>query len=215
MPKLVPNKSLSIEQYSEAINGLHVLSGMLLLEFARHNSNAVRELMLSNFIARADVLSRAIVQLWQMKDHHDCWALYRSLLDRLFHLHVLCERNEFELFEAWSFLKKFEAIHRVKSDPDLKDVLETALHEPTHEQRLRYKELSKNPPVWHRPKAEDVAKSMGLSVLYKYGYDFASGHVHPMADDGLEDFYNITGLEPRPDFPDWRAVLPNRRWWLL
>jgi hypothetical protein len=50
---------------------------------------------------------------------------------------------------------------------------------------------------------------MNLGFLYKYGYDFASQHVHPMADDGHEDFYNITGLEPRPDFPDWRSVLSN------
>jgi hypothetical protein len=42
-----------------------------------------------------------------------------------------------------------------------------------------------------------------------YGYDFASQHVHPMANDGQEDFFTITRLEPKPDFPDWSSVLSN------
>ena len=47
-------------------------------------------------------------------------------------------------------------------------------------------------------------------LLYRYGYDFASApHVHPLATDDQEDFFAITGLEPKPDFPDWRIVLSN------
>jgi hypothetical protein len=30
-----------------------------------------------------------------------------------------------------------------------------------------------------------------------------------MANDGQEDFFNITRLEPRPDFPEWGIVLSN------
>ena len=69
--------------------------------------------------------------------------------------------------------------------------------------------MSKNPPKWQRPKAEDVAKSMNLSFLYKYGYDFASTHVHPMANDGHQDFYTLTKLKPTPPFPDQISVLSN------
>lgn len=48
--------------------------------------------------------------------------------------------------------------------------------------------------TWCRPKAEDVAKSMGLGFLYRFGYDLASTHVHPMAQDGEIDFARLTFL---------------------
>jgi hypothetical protein len=38
-------------------------------------------------------------------------------------------------------------------------------------------------------------------MLYRFGYDFASRLVHPMATDGLEDFYRITMLDPLRTFP--------------
>lgn len=75
--------------------------------------------------------------------------------------------------------------------------------------KLRIKSLSKNPPKWRRPKAGDVAMSMNLSFLYKYGYDFASTYVHPMANDGDQDFYTLTKLKPTPPFPDQISVLSN------
>lgn len=48
-----------------------------------------------------------------------------------------------------------------------------------------------------------------MRFLYRFGYDFASMHVHPMANDGEQDFYTTTKLEPAPDFPDQRAILSN------
>lgn len=45
------------------------------------------------------------------------------MLDRLFHFHSLNERNEFEVFEAWSFKKHYEAIMRLKSYADMEDIL--------------------------------------------------------------------------------------------
>ncbi len=71
----------------------------------------------------------------------------------------------------------------------------------------RYQRLVKNPPDWQRPKAEDAAKRMGLTILYRYGYDYASRYVHPMADDGQDDFYTITHLEPRPNVPSAGIVV--------
>jgi hypothetical protein len=75
------------------------------------------------------------------------------------------------------------------------------VEELTQERKSRYHRLVKNPPDWRRPKAEDAAKGMGLTFLYRYGYDYASRHVHPMANDGQDDFYTITRLEPPPDIP--------------
>ena len=69
--------------------------------------------------------------------------------------------------------------------------------------------LSKNRPTWRRPKAEDVAKHLGMRFLYSYGYDYASTHVHPMANDGILDFFIITKLKRAQDFPDQRVLLSN------
>ncbi|HEX8684547.1 MAG TPA: hypothetical protein VF707_19675, partial [Ardenticatenaceae bacterium] len=44
--------------------------------------------------------------------------------------------------------------------------------------------------------------------LYKFGYDYASTHVHPMANDGEEDFLRVTGLAGDPDI-DQRVLLHN------
>jgi Family of unknown function (DUF5677) len=208
MPKFKTSNSLSALQYEQAVGALRVLCGMLLPEFARYEGD-VREHILRNLIARAATTTLGVLRLWQMKNYQDCWILHRSLLDRLFHLHAMAEQDDFGLFEAWSFKKQYEAVWRLKSDPDAREVLGAALYEPTPDQKLRYEELAKNPPLWRRPKAENVAKAMDLGFLYSYGYDFASRHVHPMADDGQEDFYNITGLEPRPPSPDWSTVVSN------
>ena len=203
-----PEKQLTSEQYKEAADSLHVLAGMLLFDFARHGQG-VRDLIAQNFIARADALVGGIFRLWEIQDYGDCWILHRALLDRLFHLHVLNKENQFDVFDDWSFKMQYEAANRVRSDPAMKDRLAEAVEKATPEQKARYQRLVKDPPKWRRPRPEDVAKDMDLSFLYTYGYDFASAHVHPMANDGQQDFFRITRLEPAPAFPDWRVVLNN------
>jgi hypothetical protein len=214
----VSAQHLSVEQYAQAADALHVLSGMLLFEFARHRETEVtRDQIVRNFIARADTMVSGIFRLWDIKDYGDCWIVHRALLDRLFHLHVLNDNDQFNLFDDWSFKKQYEASVRLRSDPALKGQLKGLVDEPTTEQKARYNRLVKNPPEWRRPKAEDVAKAMGLSFLYRYGYDYASRHVHPMANDGQEDFFNISRLQPnnisrlqpKPNFPNWQIVLSN------
>src|SRR2546430_6195404 len=54
------DQHLSVEQYSQAADALHVLSGMLLFEFARHGETALtRDLIVRNFEARADTMVRS------------------------------------------------------------------------------------------------------------------------------------------------------------
>jgi len=113
------------------------------------------------------------------------------------------------LFDDWSFKMQYEAAGRLRSDPALKGQLKGLVDELTTERKERYQRLVENPPDWRRPKAEDAAKAMGLTFLYRYGYDYASRHVHLMANDGQEDFFNISRLEPKPNFPEWRIVLSN------
>ena len=152
---------------------------------------------------------KAIFRLWEISDYQDAWVIYRTLLDRLFHLYDLGEKNEFIKFHEWSFYKQYNSQNKIRSDKDFKHEAVGWMYDLTEEQKLRYKALTKNPPKWKRPKAEDVAKSMGLECLYKYGYDFASTHVHPMSDDGQQDIFTITKLEPAPTFPDWSSVLSD------
>jgi len=204
------DQHLSAEQYNEAADAIHVLSGMLLFEFARHSETAAtRDLIVRNFIARADTMVRGLLRLWEIKDYGDCWIIHRALLDRLFHLRALNDNDQFDLFDDWSFKMQYEAANRLRSDLDLKGQLKGLVDDLTTEQKARYQQLVKAPPDWRRPKAEDVARAMDLMFLYRYGYDFASQHVHPMANDGQEDFFNITRLEPRPNFPESGMVLSN------
>ncbi len=50
---------------------------------------------------------------------------------------------------------------------------------------------------------------MNMEFLYKYGYDFSSAHVHPMSNDGHQDFFTITKLTPAPRFPSQITVIHN------
>jgi len=208
MPKFNPEHYLHVESYAEALEAFHAISRILLLEFASQERGN-RDIIIRNFIARADMMLRAVFRLWDLQDYQDCLILYRCLLDRLFHLVHLQERDQFEVFEAWSFLEQCNAVNRVRSDPEFSGALESKMFAFTLEQKERAKVLSKNPPVWQRPKAEDVAKLINMRFLYRFGYDFSSTHVHPMANDGQQDFFTITKLEQAPEFPDQRSILSN------
>lgn len=117
--------------------------------------------------------------------------------------------DSFEAFEAWSFLEQVKAEGRVLGDSTV-DTTRGDLFVPlTPEQKARAKSLFRDPPTWRRPKAEDVAKELGMRFLYTYGYSHASAWVHPMADDGDQDFHRITGLGPAPPMPDQSTVLAN------
>ena len=208
MALLTPGDYLDIHAYEEAIDATHVFGGIVLFELSRHNC-ITRDIIIRNFLARTDVLLKAILHLWQINDLHDCWVLHRCLMDRLFHLSELDVLNEFDLFEEWSFFEQYKAQNKIRSDIELAAAKTNPLFTPSQDEAARAKILSKAPPEWHRPKAEDVAKRLDMTFLYKYGYDFASRHVHPMANDGERDFFEITHLEPAPSYPDQRVVLSN------
>jgi hypothetical protein len=185
-----------------------VLTGQLLFGFGEGPGN-VKNQIIKNFIARTIKAVRGVMVLWELDDIQDCWIIHRCLVDRFFHLVELGKSKSYEVFDDWSFVRQFEAQNHVRSDPNCKDLLDSPLFKPTSEQRARYASLAKSRPQWHRPKAEDVAKGLRLSFLYTYSYDYASSHIHPMANDGCEDFYDITKLEPRPDFPSQISVVHN------
>jgi len=198
----------SIDEFQLAVDGFQGFCGLLLYAFVNHLCDT-KNIIIRNFVARTAVSVRGVMQLWHTSDFQDCWILHRCLMDRLFHLVQLGQRSEYELFDDWSFYEQYKALNRVRSDQIFGAGHRTGAFTPTAEQKARFEKLSKSPPKWKRPKAEDVAKGMDLSCLYKYGYDYGSRHVHPMADDGQQDFYSITKLEPVPEIADMRSVLSN------
>ena len=208
MPKFGSGEFRTVEEYRRAAETLARLTGFLLFEFARHPLSK-KDLILRNMAARTITMVRGIVTLWDVEDFQDCWILHRCLVDRYFHVVALGKDNSYEAFDDWSYVKQFEAQHRIISDPRCEDIPDTVFFKPTVDQKARYAELKKNPPKWHRPKVEEVAKQSGLDFLYSYSYDYSSCFVHPMADDGHEDFHNITKLQPRPEFPSYITVLHN------
>lgn len=208
MPNVNPENYLSVDQYREILGVFRGVAGLLLFDFARAPCGT-RDVIVRNFIAKARTICDSVFTLWDSGDQDDCWALHRCLLDRLFHLWHITERNEFEVFEAWSFFEQFNARNRVRSDPECRAALSSPLFSCTAEEMARAKLLARDPPQWNRPRPENVAKELQLGMLYRFGYDFASTLVHPMANDSLRDFFQITKLEPAPDFPDQRPVLSN------
>ncbi len=208
MPKFDPDHYLAVETYNEAVLALHGICGLILFEFAREE-RGTRDLIIRNFIARTDMMVRAVFRLWELPDYQDCWIIHRCLLDRLFHLSHLDQHDGFESFEAWSFLEQYNAQNRVRSDPEFGGARESKMFAITPEQKERARVLSAHPPVWQRPKAEEVAKTLDMRFLYRFGYDFASTHVHPMANDGQQDFFTLTKLGPTAEPLEQRSVLSN------
>jgi hypothetical protein len=198
----------SVEEYDLAVGGFHGFCGLVLYAFASHPCDT-KDVIIRNFVARTDMMVRGVLQLWTLSDFQDCWILYRCLMDRLFHLTQLGIEGDYVAFDDWSFYEQYKSLNRVRSDQEFGAGHRTEEFSPTAEQKARFTKLSMNPPEWKRPKAEDVAKGMDLSILYKYGYDYGSKHVHPMSDDGNQDFFGITKLEPAPHFPDQRSALHN------
>lgn len=202
------NQYFSFDSYKEAIDILDKYTTLVLFSFAEHSSE-VRDVIVRNFIARAIVSLKGILKLWEVSDYQDCWVLHRCILDRLFHLRTLAKDNTFELFEKWSFKQQYDFKSKYRSDPDFKGKLNPDFFKDTKEQKEKYLAITKERPRWRRPKGETVAKEMGMAFLYKYGYDYASTLVHPMANDGQEDFLRQTNLLRRGLFIDQRVVIHN------
>jgi len=196
------------EIYRDAADTLYAVSGMTLFCFAKHECDT-KNIIIRNFIARSAVTLKSIFKLWDAGDYHNAWVIHRALVDRMFHLHSIATNENFSEFDDWSFFEQYKAQNRVRSDGDFKHEAVGWVYELDDEQKNRIKKLSNNKPNWRRPKAEAVAKDMGMEFLYKYGYDFASMHVHPMANDGHQDFCTITKPEPPPRFPSQISVISN------
>ena len=210
-PKLISatrKQYFPVKTYKEAIYTLDLFTKIILFQFAIH-STGIKDNIIRNFIARGIVALKSIMKLWEISDYQDCWVLHRCILDRLFHLEALAKDDTFELFERWSFKHQYDSRNKIRSDPDFKERINPEFFKDMDVQKERYIIISKERPQWRRPKPQEVAKEMDLDFLYKYGYDYASKLVHPMATDGEEDFYRETKLSGRDFFIDQRVIINN------
>ena len=198
----------SIEDYRAVADALYAVSGMVLFSFAKHDCDT-RNIIIRNFVARSAMTLKSIFSLWDNGDIQNAWVIHRALVDRMFHLHSLGVNDDFQAFDDWSLFQQYKDQNRVKSDALFKDQAVGWVYNISDELKVRLKAFEKNKPLWRRPRAENVAKDMGMEFLYKYGYDYASTHVHPMANDGEQDFYTITKLQPSPKFPQQITVISN------
>lgn len=103
---------------------------------------------------------KGIMKLWEVQDYHDCWILYRCILDRLFHLSYLAQNDSFDDFEKWSFKKQYDSRHGVRSDPIFNKKINRTFFEDTKKLKERHKELSQQKITWKSPKPEEIAKDM-------------------------------------------------------
>lgn len=149
----------------------------------------------ANFLARSACQLQAIRQLAKSDHTASGWQLYRSLLERYLLYWHLCRHDEFDVFDDWCFRKYFEYENRLRSSMDLNTKPEMQDRDFVRKGKERYEKVSNDPRVrsWRRPDPEDVTKSMDMKFLYDAGYDHASGFVHPMSIDGLNDYYRLVG----------------------
>lgn len=201
------------DELGDVVRTMRVFTGLALFGFAR-NGDGLRDQIARNFVARGMACLDSILLVWQSESEKDAWILHRTLLDRLFHLHSLAAKNNFAEFDAFSFKATYEARNRLAStqNPVLRSKLASSLKQTQRFNRERYEKILDSGVEWRRPKAEDVAKEMGLECLYGLGYDYASTHVHPMADDGEVDFRRLTLPTQSGRLPDAmvRRDGPNR-----
>ncbi len=199
---------LPFDSYQKAVDILEAFAKIVLFSFV-NNSTGKRDEIIKNFIARSIVALKGVLKLWEIEDYPDCWVLNRCILDRLFHLKALVKNDDFELFDKWSFQKQYEHTHRLRSDPNFNKRIPSEVINNLDSYRDKYLAIKKERINWRRPKAEDMAKDLDLDFLYHYGYDYASAFVHPMANDGQEDFLRLTKLNAGQIMIDQRSILNN------
>ena len=196
--------------YAQAIEVLRIFTQKALRWLSEKSSGEVKDEIIGNFIARGTVCLDSIYLLWEATNYKDCWVLHRTLADRLMHLMHLIDQDEFVEFERWSFQRRYQMTEKSLSDPTIREKIQPEwlrkAQELQRERRTRYQQEPKS--SWNRPRAEEVAKKMKLGILYKLAYDFPSTEVHPMADDGKEEFAALLG-SPLESYGDSRLILHN------
>lgn len=156
----------------------------------------IKDIILRNYLARSISQLNSITQLNRAGQISDCNIIYRAMIDRLGHLYYLHRTNSYQDFDEWSFVRQMDANNNSLSDVNFKSRLPKAFFLPTKEDKDRYNRIKEKGTNWKRPNIKDEFKSKGFYFLYSFGYDYASTHVHPMANDGMMEYYRMIKNPP-------------------
>ncbi len=169
-----------------------------------------KNLYLRNSIAKTQSLVLSIELTYNNKLYNEGWILFRCLLDRYIHLIYLSKNNLHKEFKDWSFIEGYEYLQNAKSEELFKSVKKDPRFKFTKTQSENYFHNKKQSNNYKKPDPKIELKGDGLNFLYKLGYDYASMRVHPMYEDGDEEYYRITKIQPNPyaDF-DHLELIPN------
>lgn len=181
----------------KAIENFDIAIKTILYDIAK-KAETKKDIFLRNSISKSCSILTSIQLLYRSSKYHDGWILYRTLVERLATIYYLNETDTYETFEQWSFIRNYEDQNTSRSDPRFKKILNDPAFRITKSMTKKYNEYKKLKAEWKRPKAEDMLNKEKLDFVYKYGFDYASKHVHPMSDDGLLEFHVLTKLEPNP-----------------
>lgn len=189
---------------------------IILMEFGRElksEDGDTKDRIPLNFLARTLRQLLVIQELVQGEFISDAWIIYRSLLERYFLFVYLCQARELEVFDDWCFKKMYEWENKIRSSEDLKDKPEMKNRNISAKQTQRYSMVSQDSRVlgWKRPKMEEIAKQMNLTFLYYAGYQHASGYVHPISTDGLNDYLCLMNRVSKADDSESAIILRNSR----
>jgi hypothetical protein len=161
-------------------------------------------------IAKNLSLLKSIESEFNRTSYFEGWILFRALIDRLVYLLYLSENDLFDQFEEWTFITSFEYRNKARADEKFKQINTNTCFSIQLSESRRYNKLKKKNIQKPKPNPEILLKSRNLEFLYKYGYDFASMHTHPMANDGELEYYRYSKIKPNPydDF-DHSILLKN------
>lgn len=198
---------ISIEDYTFLIRQFKTANKCFLLKIASDVDG--KDVYFRNCIAKVCSLLKSIGLLYSVENFNDGWILYRSLIDRLVYLFYLTENNNFKEFDEWSYVKSYEYRHNAKVDERFKRLLKVPAFETKKGETQTYEEF-KQRLNWKKPDPLAVLKSKKIDFIYKFGYDYASTHTHPMSKDGSKEFHHLTGLKPNPhEIEDNYLLLKN------
>jgi len=164
--------------------------------FSFDNELKTKDTILRNFLSKSISQLRTINILNTEGQLLDCYIIYRSMVDRLGHLYYLERTQSFQDFDDWSFLRQIDANNNSLSDTNFKDNLPKEFFLPNKEDKERYKRIKQTGTKWSRPDIEEEFKKRNFYFLYKFGYDYASTHVHPMANDGMIEYFRMVQNPP-------------------
>lgn len=159
---------------------------------------STKDIYIVNSIAKVQTLVKSIELVNKEGLYNEGWILFRCLLDRYIHLIYLSRNELHKEFKDWSMIEGYEYMQNAKSEELFPDIKNDPRFKFTKEQSKSYFEEKKRINKFRKPDPKAELKSNGLNFLYKLAYDYASMRVHPMYEDGDEEYYRITKVTPNP-----------------